>query len=204
MRALAFLGVDRSDAAVLALDQIHLGDDAELLGGKCHSAGGEVRLRIGLIRRRQAAAAGIDTHMRAPALLGIAGIGPLAIHPFEEGEPRAIDVFVDHARRQQRRLGGGGRRGELEHELGLPRRGELRRDDIRSGGRHTLQSPFANVPACYPSGNKDWRPAKMFPQSGDGVGLRDRGQGLNVKKLRDPPEAQSNARFTCGRAAQNA
>jgi len=34
--------------------------------------------------------------MGATALLGVAGIRPFAVDPFEKGEARAIDVFIDH------------------------------------------------------------------------------------------------------------
>ncbi len=104
MRALALLGVDRSDRAVLALDEIHLGDDAEPIGGERHRAGDEIRLVVDLSRRRQLAAAGIDAHMRAPAFLGVAGICPLRIDPFEKSEARTVDVLVDHTHRHERGL----------------------------------------------------------------------------------------------------
>jgi hypothetical protein len=77
VRALAFLGVDRGDSAILALDEVHLRNDAERLRGERHRTGSEIRLVIDLGGRRQLAAAGIDPHMRAPALLGVTGIGPL-------------------------------------------------------------------------------------------------------------------------------
>lgn len=36
----------------------------------------------------------------------IRGVGPLALHPFEVGEPGAILVLIDHPRRQQRQIAG--------------------------------------------------------------------------------------------------
>ena len=104
VRALALLGVDGRDAAVLPLDEIHPGDDAERLGGERHRAGGEVWLLVGRVRRRQPAAAGIDPHVRAPTLLGVTGVSPFAVHPFQEGEARAVDPLVDHAHRDERSL----------------------------------------------------------------------------------------------------
>ena len=44
--------------------------------------------------------AAVDAAMNAAPLDGIGGFRPLALHPFEIGEPRAILKLVDHARRQ--------------------------------------------------------------------------------------------------------
>jgi hypothetical protein len=138
VRPLALLGVDRRDGAIVALDQIHLGNDAEPLGAERHRARRKIRCLVDVACGRQPAAAGIDAHMRAAALLGIAGIGPFGIHPLEKGQPRAVDMLVDHAHRHQRRLAGGGRRGKLERELG----GGSRRDElVGRRGRHTRHTP---------------------------------------------------------------
>jgi hypothetical protein len=118
VRALALLGVDRRDGAILALDQIHPGDDTERLGGERHRAGREVWPVVSLVGGRQLAAAGIDAHMHAPPLLGVARVRPFSVHPFQEGQPRAVHPLVDHAHRHERRVLGRRRGGELQGELG--------------------------------------------------------------------------------------
>ena len=55
--------------------------------------------------------------MHPVALGGIGTLRPLALHPLEIGEARAVDVLVDHARRQERRFLRKGRR--FERELAL-------------------------------------------------------------------------------------
>src|SRR5205823_6919660 len=57
MRPLALLGIDRRDGAVVALDEIDLGDDAERLRGERDRAGGEVGPVTDLIGGRQLATA---------------------------------------------------------------------------------------------------------------------------------------------------
>ena len=53
-----------------------------------------------LLGFRQGAGAAVDAAMHTTALDGIGRLRPLALHPFEIGEPRAILELVDHARRQ--------------------------------------------------------------------------------------------------------
>ena len=47
----------------------------------------------------------------------VRALRPLALHPLEVGESRAVDVLVDHARREKRRVLGEGWR--LKRELAL-------------------------------------------------------------------------------------
>jgi hypothetical protein len=61
-------------------------------------AGIDVR-RIG-----QSASRFVDPPVLEMPFHGIAGLRPFALHPFEVGEPRAVLVFVDHARRQERQV----------------------------------------------------------------------------------------------------
>jgi hypothetical protein len=152
MRPLAFLRIDRRDAAVLALDQIDCGDDAEPLGGQLHRAGDEVRPLVDFIGRWQAAAAAIDAHMRAPPFLGVGGIRPLAIDPFEKGKARAVDPLVDHAHRHWRRVGRRRRGGKFESQLTGGRRPCLERRGLHD----------ATISACGSEGRVSKR--EIFPR----------------------------------------
>src|ERR1700730_3762207 len=67
--------------------------------------------------------------MAAPAGGGIGIASPFAMAPFEHGETRTIDPFVDHARRHQHFIGGSRRR--EKGKFGLTGAGRL---EIR--GRH--------------------------------------------------------------------
>jgi hypothetical protein len=138
VRPLAFLGVDGSDGAVLALYQIHLGDDAESLGAEHHRARGEVGLLLYIFRLRHPAAPGVDARMGATALLGVAGVRPFPIDPFEKRKAGAINVFVDHAHRHERRLAVGRRGGKLEGELCLRKGSGLGQRGLWEG--HTLRT----------------------------------------------------------------
>lgn len=71
----------------------------------------------------------IHAAMRMTAFNRVRGFGPLALHPFQVGQARAVLVFVDHARGQQRHVPGefgegqgkiGLRRGAFGHEMVTP------------------------------------------------------------------------------------
>ena len=59
---------------------------------------------IGVRRIGQGAGRFIDPPVLETPFYCIAGLRPFALHPFEVREPRAVLVFVDHARGQERQV----------------------------------------------------------------------------------------------------
>ena len=106
MRALAALVVDGDDLAVLGLDQVQLGDQAESVRGQGDGTGVKVLFLIQLVSRGQASTAAVHAPMGARSIHGIRGIRPFALHPFQICQPRAVLVLVDHPRGQQRYVAG--------------------------------------------------------------------------------------------------
>lgn len=107
VRALAALVVDRRGARAFGLDQIEFGDDAERGGFERHRARMDA-LAIGQRLGRQFAAGAVDLPVYVLAVDGVGAVGPFLLHPHQVREPRAVHVFVDHARRQRRHGGEGG------------------------------------------------------------------------------------------------
>jgi hypothetical protein len=56
--------------------------------------------------------------MRASAFLGVAGIRPFAVDPFEKGKPWTIHPLIDHPHRHKGRIDGGRWSWKLKGELG--------------------------------------------------------------------------------------
>ena len=131
MRALAALVVDRRDLALLPFDDVHPGDGAEAFGGERDGARYEewrrvVRLRAGRVWGGEPSRGAVDAGMRAPAVGGVTGLGPLPLDPHQIGEPWAVDPLVDHPRRNQCRLARRGRRGQRKLWLSLRHRQSVR------------------------------------------------------------------------------
>ena len=97
VRALAALVVDRRHLGAIRLDQIHARNQAQALRGQ----GDRARVQLlGLVHvggRRQLPAVAVDPPVRVAALDGIGRLDPLALDPLQVGEPRAVDVLVDHS-----------------------------------------------------------------------------------------------------------
>jgi hypothetical protein len=100
VRPPAALIVDRLDRAVLALDQIELGNQAEPLGGKRHRARVDAILLADLLGLGQRPRSAVDPAMHPTTLDGVGRIRPFPLHPFEVRQPRTILKLVDHSRRQ--------------------------------------------------------------------------------------------------------
>ena len=135
MRALAPLVIDRRHHAILGLGDVELGDDAQRGGGKRQRPADDLVARRRFVRferlgRRQRRARAIDAGMNAIAFDRVARLRPFALRPHEISEPRAIDELVHHPRRNERRVAGDRRRGEVEFELVVghrPRPAEIAR-----------------------------------------------------------------------------
>ena len=120
---LAALVIDGGDDAVLGLGDVDPGDHAEpLRRERDRAAGGLLPVLLERLGGRQRRARPVDTGMDAPPVHGVAGLRPLALPPHQVGEARAIDEFVHHPRRNQRRLAARRRRRKRELELGAAHR----------------------------------------------------------------------------------
>ena len=62
------------------------------------------RLFVHLFRGRQFSGRSIDTPVRSPALDRVGGFRPFTLHPLQVRESRAVLIFVDHPRWQQRHV----------------------------------------------------------------------------------------------------
>ena len=107
VRALAALVVDGRDLAVPRLDQVHAGNHAQALRGKGDRPRVQLLGVVHVRRRRQPAAVAVHASVGVAALDRVGRVDPLALHPLQVGEPRAVNVFVEHACRHQWRCGGG-------------------------------------------------------------------------------------------------
>jgi len=98
----AALVVDRLDRALLALDQVELGNEVKPVGRQGHRARMDAVLLGDLFGLGQCPGGAVDPAMDAAPLDGVGRFRPLPLHPFEIGQPRPILEFVDHPRRQVR------------------------------------------------------------------------------------------------------
>ena len=103
---LAALVVDGRHPAAVRLDEVELGDEPQALGRQRHRPRVQPGRLFDLVRRRQRSAVAVDPPVGVTALHRVGRVGPFALHPLQVGEPRAVDVLVDHARRHQRRVSG--------------------------------------------------------------------------------------------------
>src|SRR5580704_18238550 len=102
MRALAALIVDRHNRPVLHLDQVKLGNQPEPIRRQSERAGMDALVVTDLLSIGQLAWGAVDATVDAAALDRVGRFGPLALHPFEIGQPRAILELVDYPRRDVR------------------------------------------------------------------------------------------------------
>ena len=99
MRALAALIVDRHNRPILHLDQVKLGNQPEPIGRQSERAGMDALVVTDCIGLGQLAGRGVNPTVNSPALDRVSRLRPLALHPFEIRETRAILELVDHSRR---------------------------------------------------------------------------------------------------------
>jgi len=99
MGPLASLVVDGGDHIAFALDQVHLRDQAQPVGRQGDGAGVIALFLLGAARLGQVAGGTVHAAVAVAALHRVSRIRPLGLDPFQIGEPRAVLVLVDHARR---------------------------------------------------------------------------------------------------------
>ena len=104
MWPLPALEVHRNYATTLALDYVHLGDDAEPLGRHRDGSGleGPGVFRLVFTGRRQAARGNVHPGVNTATIFRISGVRPLPVHPLQVGEARAVHPLVHHAHGHQR------------------------------------------------------------------------------------------------------
>ena len=101
MRALAALVVHRPNFAVLALDEVDLGDEVQLLGRQLYRPRNP-QVRCVVIRLGQCAALLVNPTVHMASFHGVRRTLPLLLHPLEIGETRAVDELVENPRRDER------------------------------------------------------------------------------------------------------
>ena len=117
VRALAAFVVDGHDALAVALHEVDPGDESEPARRQSDGAGAEpLRLAESLGRRERSILA-IDSAVRMGTRDSIGTLRPLALHPLEVGQTRAVDVLVHHPCGEKRRVLRQGRR--LQQQLAL-------------------------------------------------------------------------------------
>ncbi len=126
VRTAAALDVDGRDLAVLDLDEIASGDEAQAVGAELQRTDGEGRgFGVELLGVRDRAGWSVAPPVADAAFDRVGRVGPLLLDPHQVGEPRTVDELVDHPRRQGRHVVGQGWR--RKRQFGLV-------DHVRSSG----------------------------------------------------------------------